>query len=302
MMNLKDLARALGGEVSGRAIVAPGPGHSKHDRSMQVTLDPGNADGFLVHSFSGDDWRACRDHVKALLGIDRTRPLAKTFTAPARPERPVADDVARTGYALRIWQETRSISGTPAEIYLASRGVDLARLPSGLDRALRWHPSCPWETGKHGAMVSLMTDAISGAPKAIHRTAVTAQGGKAGKKMLGPRAGCIVRLWPDEAVTTGLVVGEGIETTLVAATRLEHRETSLIPAWAACSADGMAKFPVLSGIEALTLLVDNDASGAGERAALECSARWVAADREVHRLMPPDTGVDFADIFKGIAA
>jgi hypothetical protein len=26
---------------------------------------------------------------------------------------------------------------------------------------------------------------------------------------LGPTAGCVIRLWPDEAVTLGLVIGEG---------------------------------------------------------------------------------------------
>ena len=36
----------------------------------------------------------------------------------------------------------------------------------------------------------------------------------------------------------------------------------------------MAKFPVLAGIGALTLLVDHDESGAGQRAAEECAARW----------------------------
>ena len=114
--------------------------------------------------------------------------------------------------------------------------------------------------------------------------------------MLGPSAGCVVRLWPDEAVTTGLVLGEGIETTLAAATCIEHRGTRLAPAWAACSAGAMAKFPILPGVEALTLLVDNDESGAGQRAAAECSSRWTSAGRDVFRLMPTITGQDFADL------
>ena len=66
----------------------------------------------------------------------------------------------------------------------------------------------------------------------------------------------VIRLWLDEAVTDGLVIGEGIETTLAAATRIEHRATLLQPAWAAATAGLLAALPVLSGIEALTILVD----------------------------------------------
>jgi Protein of unknown function (DUF3987) len=55
-------------------------------------------------------------------------------------------------------------------------------------------------------------------------------------------------------------------------------------------------FPVLSGIETLTILVDNDASGRGRTAALECSARWARAGREVLRAVPNQTGHDFNDV------
>ena len=42
----------------------------------------------------------------------------------------------------------------------------------------------------------------------------------------------------------------------------------------------LAKFPVLSGIEALTVFADNDANGAGKRAADKVAARWAQAGRE----------------------
>jgi putative DNA primase/helicase len=53
------------------------------------------------------------------------------------------------------------------------------------------------------------------------------------------------------------------------------------PVWAATSAGAMAKFPILSGIEALTIFPDNDTNGTGMRAAVECAERWTAAGREV---------------------
>src|SRR4051794_36132798 len=116
----------------------------------------------------------------------------------------------------------------------------------------RPHPACPWERGRHVCIVALYTDALTGEPRAIHRTAITPDGHKVDRKALGPTKGCVIRLWPDEAVTDGLVIGEGIETSLAAATRIEHKGTLLRPAWATGSAVNMAAFPVLAGIDSLT--------------------------------------------------
>ena len=295
-MNLQQLARALCGEVTSGGVSCPGPGHSSNDRSLRVFLNSLAPDGFRTDSMAGDDFRACRDYVKARLGIDdRSYEVSRRRDNPYT-EHPKTDDASRIIRALSIWGESRPLDGTVGLTYLARRGVDVQQLPAGLHGALRWHPACPWESGTHGCVVALMIDAITGEPKAIHRTAITADGRKIGKKMMGPCAGCIICLWPDDAVTDGLVLGEGIETTLVAATRIEHRGTCLAPAWAAGSAGAMAKFPVLAGIETLTILVDNDESGAGQRAAAECSDRWTAAGREVVRLVPDAIGADFVDL------
>ena len=114
-------------------------------------------------------------------------------------------------------------------------------------------------------------------------------------------AGAAIKLWPDEEVAAGLVIGEGLETTLSAAARVEHRGTLLQPAWAAVDAGNLAKFPVLAGIESLTILVDHDESGRGEAAARECARCWVAAGREAILLTPNELGTDFNDL-AGIAS
>jgi putative DNA primase/helicase len=67
------------------------------------------------------------------------------------------------------------------------------------------------------------------------------------------------------------------------------------------SAANMASFPLLPGVEALTLLADNDepdARGrrAGQDAAQLCKARWEAAKREVTTLMPNIPNSDFNDV------
>lgn len=298
MITLQQLQRVLGGKIYGNVLRAPGPGHSKDDDSMAIWSDPRAPHGIRVFSHAGNDWELCTDYIVSKAGLPPWEPRRTPRAPIAHPAPPVSqasDNRARIQNAVSIFREGLPIEGTPVTRYFERRGVDASKLP-GLHHALRWHPACPWEQGRHGAMVALMTDAITGEPRAIHRTAISGAGEKVGKKMLGPAGGCLVRMWPDDAITSGLVLGEGIETTLVAATRIEHRGTRLAPAWAACSAGGMAKFPVLAGVESLTLLVDHDESGTGERAALECSERWTAAGREVIRLTPNIAGQDFADL------
>jgi hypothetical protein len=75
--NLPDLAtiaRALGGRVHGQEVHAPGPGHSANDASLCVRLDPNAPDGFIVHSFAGDDPLACKDYVRQRLGLEAFKP------------------------------------------------------------------------------------------------------------------------------------------------------------------------------------------------------------------------------------
>ena len=189
----------------------------------------------------------------------------------------------------RIWRQSYNVAGTAGEAYLARRGIELAGVPNF--GGLRWHPNCPWEGGTTPCVLARFTDAVTAEPRGIWRRPI--DGGK--PKTFGPMGGCVIRLWPDEDVTTGLVLGEGVETTLAAATRFTHRNTLLQPAWAAGSAGNLESLPVLLGIEALTLLVDHDASGRGQEAARGCGKRWQNAGRGVTLLMPHNLG-DFNDL------
>ena len=68
-LTLPNIAKALGGDVRGGQVLAPGPGHSEHDRSLSIKLDKDAPEGFLVNSFSGDDPIICRDYVRNKLGL-----------------------------------------------------------------------------------------------------------------------------------------------------------------------------------------------------------------------------------------
>jgi hypothetical protein len=75
--DLRSIARALSGEVSGRQVLAPGPGHSPKDRSLSIKPDPAAPDGFVVNSFAGDDPLKCKDHIRDKLGMPPWQPRPK---------------------------------------------------------------------------------------------------------------------------------------------------------------------------------------------------------------------------------
>jgi hypothetical protein len=129
---------------------------------------------------------------------------------------------------------------------------------------------------------------------AVHRTALTPQGGKIGRKMLGPVAGAAIKLDADADVTTGLHLGEGIETCLAA------RQLGFKPTWALGSAGAIAAFPLLSGIECLSLLAETDDGGANARAIEQCGNRWADAGREVIVIDPRCAG-DVNDALRAAA-
>src|SRR5262245_12058703 len=122
---LRDLARALGGDFSKGQILCPGPGHSAADRSLSVKFIAGAPNGFVVHSFAGDDPISCRDHVKRLLGIGRDRPYAERSAPLGSTVRP-SHKVSTLERALRLWSERRPRRLTIiGETYFNRRGIIL---------------------------------------------------------------------------------------------------------------------------------------------------------------------------------
>jgi hypothetical protein len=287
MMDVTMIAVTMGGDVISRdSCNVPGPGHSKADRSLSVRINRAVPLGFTVYSFAGDDWRVCRDYVAAALGLSGLNSGIDEFNH----HRPMGG----TSIPLRLWFQSIAAPGTLAEKYLASRHL---ALPDGHEGVLRFHPLCPFGKGTRlPCMVALYRDIKTNEPKAVHRTALTPDGNKIDRKALGPKTGCAIKLSADEDVAEGLTVAEGIETALAGMT-LNFR-----PAWALGDAGALARFPVLSGIECLSILVDNDVGGTGQASALECSRRWTSAGREVFRILPATVGRDMADIVAGRAA
>jgi hypothetical protein len=295
VINIRRAAALLGGDVFGRdRIIAPGPGHSRYDRSLSVRFDPKATDGFLVHSFAYDDWRACRDHVRERLGLGRERPAAAP-EAQTDAIRDVRDDGVSTARALALWNVAHSPSGTPVENYLSRRGIVLPDRTVG--EAIRWHPVCPFGANRCGAMLALVRHIETDEPIGLHRTAITYDGvkrgdlGSGGRMMLGRTACGVVKLTCDAEVTVALGIGEGIETTL---SLQNFPEFGATPLWATLSAAQLSAFPRLPGIESLWIAVDND--DAGRAAAQVAAGRW--RDGEVRRVVPHGYGKDLNDIVR----
>jgi putative DNA primase/helicase len=215
MLDLRSLARALGGEVSAGQVLAPGPGHGPNDRSMAVKLSASSPDGFLAHSFAGDDWRNCRDHVRRLLGMERG-PAPRPEEAPRRPTPPRPRDDDGRSRALALWRSSVDPRATLVDMYLNTRRLELGDDLAG--EVLRWHPGV-------GAMIALFRDIETDEPCAVSRTFLDHEGRKISRKFLGPVGGCAIKLDPDEEVLGGLHLGEGVETCMAA------RQIGLRPTW-----------------------------------------------------------------------
>lgn len=237
----------------------------------------------------GPDLRQAIDWARAWLGQATISPTPPTRDAStAQPAR--YSSLSRFGREL--WASCRPIDAeSAAGLYLATRGCSLPH-PEG---DLRWHPALKHPGGHVGpALVALVTD-VHAADRwlTIHRTWIQADGRKAEietpRLLLAghPKAGGVIRLWPDDSVATGLGIAEGIETALAAAKRFT-------PVWAAIDAGNLGAFPVLGGIEALTIVVDHDR--AGVNSALNLGRRWRQAGREVFVLYPEKPGTDWCDV------
>jgi len=299
----RTIARALGGEVSGRQILAPGPGHSRLDRSLSIRIEPSAPDGFVVHSFAGDDPLVCKDYVRERLGLRRWEPgdgqdrrvefqrerFERTAVDREAAKRPRSeDDHHRIERAVAIWHEAQDPRGTLAQTYLnVHRKLDLDDDLAG--GVLRFHPACPWRNENAGktdrvpALIAAFRSIDDGTITAIHRIALNGDGSKISRRMLGVVHRAAVMLDP---IGTELAIGEGIETCMAA------RQLGVRPTWALGSTGSIAGFPILEGVKALMILGE---TGEASRQAIRfCSRRWKRVGRRVRYAMP-EIGDDLND-------
>jgi putative DNA primase/helicase len=316
---LRSWAQALGGTVSGSGVICPGPGHSTRDRSLSVTPSAASPDGFVVYSHSGDDWSTCRNHVRARLGLpvfSPARPAGghQRYRGSGTPAKAPESPSDTRALAMAIWSESRDPRGTLIEVYLgSSRRLELP--DEAANEAIRFHPACPFGSERFPAMICLVRNIVTNEPQGIHRTALMPGGtavkrnGKTFRLSLGSTSGGAIKLDPDEDVTQGICIGEGLETanealawtkavmtklgltlneakTSVKDACLSGRLIGYRPIWSVLSTRGVARFPLLPGIDGLTIFGEYDEKQQSMEAIQSCAERWLAAGKEVLTAWP----------------
>jgi hypothetical protein len=291
MSNLSTARRLtadLGGDWHGSYGTVPAPGHSARDRSVSVRQHSTDLDDVIVHSFAGDDpveikreWRA-----RGLLPSrgQAPRPAPRLQPAP-RPDTGTSD-ADRIEAAWAIWRRAQPAAGTVAERYVATRCArggafacpNLARF---LPASPKWpEPALILPFGIATEPEPGLLDMPRAAFRGIHLTRLLPDGsarvpGPDARRMVGPVRGSPICL---RAITDGLalVIGEGIENTLIVADHLG------MGAWAAGSASLMPALAdaVPGYVEAVTIAADDD--GPGQSAAHELARRLDHRGIEVH--------------------
>lgn len=259
-------------------LECPDCGRGPRDKTMGVTVEHGGA--AVGHCFRCEY-------------VETYRPDGAAVHRPGKAiSRPVAPLKRETlsQYGRDLLDGCTDPRGTIGERYLQHRGCELP--PA--DGHLRYHAALVHPSGFVGpGLVALVTHAQTRVPMSLHRTWIKADGTKADcdppRLLLGGHSKKfgVIRLWPDECVTYGLAVAEGIESALALA-------RDFTPVWACIDAGNMAAMPVLPGIETLVIGADHDA--AGIKAAATCADRWAAAGVDVRVVAPAAAGHDWADV------
>jgi hypothetical protein len=124
--SLNAIAKALGGDINDRDVLCPGPGHSPVDRSLSVRPDASAPDGFLVHSFCGDDPIVCKDFVRDKLGLGPFEPNRKAGNGGDRAWNVVAEHVYRDERGAPYLRVRRCLDGKGRKQYPQSHWTGTA--------------------------------------------------------------------------------------------------------------------------------------------------------------------------------
>jgi hypothetical protein len=269
---------------------APCPAHG--GKSATLSVSEGHDGRLLLKCFAecstNDVLTAMGLQVRDLFDTDAPPAVRAPRAAPMQELEQTDDGRRKVRLASELWGAARHLTRGPGVDYLLGRSC---RIPPA-DGDMRWLPEASLFGFTGSALVGRITRATD-AREAIglHLTWLKRDGDswrRTERRYLGGKKGGVVRLWPDEAVNVGLGIAEGIETALAAAHVFQ-------PVWACMDAGNLTEFPLLAGIEALTIFADNDESGTGQRAADTVAHRWATAGREARMVLAERVGSDILD-------
>lgn len=288
------------GEVRGDHYVALNP--NRQDRnlgSFQIDLatgawrdfasDDGGSDAISLYAylFNQGDYGAAAGELRECEPVldAHTGAFAPT---PAKAARRLNRNAANQARAEKLYQAAANLTNTPAERYLASRGLR-PMAAWGCLRASELH--FPGK-GLHPVLVGPI-EAPNGVLAGVHRTYLQPNGKKldvpAPRRTLGQVRGNAIHLGE---VVDELIICEGLEDGLTL-----HQELEL-PVWVACGASFLNSMVIPEQVRSLVIAADNDS--AGERAAYQAADAMAVLGRRV-RIMRPSSGFkDFNDELCGV--
>lgn len=285
-LSLQQIAKALGGQITGDRVRAPGPGHSPRDRSLWVRLAPDHPDGFIAGSMSprDGDWRACKEYVRDRIGLPRWSPNN------AQPVRRASVDLTlrerkeeRSAKALELWRA----STTPrkeVETYLREVRGYAGEIPVSLRQG---------STLQLGRIpVPTLIAAVSGPDRrvmAVQETKLTWTGQKANCRVprltYGSLSDGAVRLYR-AGETLGLA--EGVEDALAVS------ELFQTPCWATLGAYRFQLVQIPPEVRRVIIFADND--DASLQASERARERFTREGLAVEIRAPSGEGEDWNDV------
>lgn len=273
----RQLVERLGGRWAPDGGMCRCPAHD--DRTPSLSVRPGRS-RLLLHCFAGCDAPAV---LRALEADGLLQPAAAAALQPgfATAEGP------RTAAALRLWNDARSISGTPAAAYLESRGLAVT------SPELRYHPRTPHGpsplTRFRPAMIAAVRE--DSGVVAVHRTFI--EPGTPGLAPIG-KSRCGLGRFARGAVRLGgcaprIGLAEGIETALSA------RSLFGIPCWATLGTERFRLVALPPEVRELVLFLDQDAGG---RRAEKLARETFGHLRHIEAHYPRREGDDWNDVLR----
>jgi hypothetical protein len=274
----RKIVEQLGGTWSRSKGMCCCPAHADRTPSLSVTL---GRHAVLVHCFAGCSNEAVMQAM-ARLGVR----IADLFDGPSGPIafQPRVDVTDRN--AFRLWLESSALAGTPAERYLAGRGIAVS------SPDMRYHPRMPLGPKGSVRFLPAMVAAVrnDAGVLALNRTFLDLGNDSLAafeqpKRSLGSPGSGAVRLAFPRGGRLGLA--EGVESALSA------MQLFGIPCWATLGNERFGLVTIPESVRELHLFVDNDAGGRlAEERALEAHAR---EGRRIVTRPPPRDGDDWND-------
>lgn len=259
------LVRMLGGKWSNGSGMCRCPAHD--DRTPSLSVRSGRS-ALLFKCFAG-----CTIG-EILHALRRENIAVASFSS--QPSTASEEICTTDRSALRLWEQSLPLDGTPGERYLIRRNI---RLRSAV---LRYHPGTPFGAGKSVRFMPAILAAISYRRQflGVQRIFLQSNGRPAPmtkhKRTLGrPRNGAVV-LSP---ATDVLGLAEGVESALCASALFG------VPVWATLGAERLDRIDIPDGVTRLILLADNDR--AGRRAVDRARERYARLGLEIVVLWPP---------------